>query len=288
MPTSRNFSTSQKGFAGIFGVIALVIVLLVAILLGKNWFNPNSHSGSEKLDNQEQSKVVQTEPTSQEKINPYNSNEERISSSAYLGVPCAGNPNPKFTHDLTEVDKILKITPNSLIASKSQDRAFLWIDESKTAKVPIYAPVDADLIRGVYKMRITEGKETIDYDLHFQVSCEIWFFINHISDPSDKIKKFFPKTPAANTTSDNITQISPPIHFSAGELIGYTTGTAQAHNFDFAVFGLNHTNNLIGQGGSTDTRFKNFICPFDLFPENLKSNYYKKLDPSLISQSNCK
>lgn len=193
---------------------------------------------------------------------------------------------------MTDSDSILEITPNSLIASKSQDQAFLWIDTNKTDRVPIYAPVDSDLIRGVYK--ISRSVATIDYDLHFQVSCEVCFFINHISDPVDKIKKLFPSAPAninasgSSTTSDNFTQISPPIHFKAGELIGYTTGTAQAHNFDFAVFNLHHTNILIGHDGSNDSRFKNFICPFDLFPEDLKSNYYKKIDSSLISESNCK
>lgn len=270
----------QKGFGSIFVLVALVAVVLVAFLLFKQGFNLNSHMSSGKLDDQQQSQVAQTTPTSQTKTN------------SYLGVPCPSNPKPQFTHDVTEVDKILKVTPPSLVASKSQDRAFLWIDTSKTDKMPIYAPVDADLVRGVYK--ISKTVETIDYDLHFQVSCEIWFYVNHISDPVDKIKKFFPSTPASlntsgsSTTSDNFTQISPPLHFSAGDLIGYTKGTAQAHNFDFAVFDLNHDNKLVGQGGSNDPRFKNFICPFDLFQENLKNSYYQKLDPSLISESNCK
>lgn len=253
-------------------IIILATVLLITIFLGKNWFNPNSHI-STPTQSELSGKPVQT---SESKTNPY------------LGVPCVSNPNPKFTYDVTQEDKILKITPPSLVANKLQDRAFLWIDQSKATKIPIYSPVDADLVRGIYKMRITQGQETIDYDLHFQVSCEIWFFINHISDPEDKIKKFFPKTPATNTTSENYTKFSPLLHFTAGELIGYTTGTVQAHNFDFAVFDLNHTNKLIGESGGIDARFKNFICAFDLFPQDLKSKYYQKLDPQLISESNCK
>lgn len=257
---------SQKGFTPIVILIALTAVVLAVFFLAKGKFNSSS-----PMTNRE---IVQNTPIPQTKTNPY------------LGVPCESNPNPKFTHDLTQIDKIIKITPNSLIASKLQDRAFLWIDTTKATKVPIYAPVDADLINGVYKISRTVAN--IDYDLHFQVSCEVWFFINHISDPVDKIKKFFPKTPAANTTSENYTKFSPFLHFIAGELLGYATGTAEAHNFDFAVFDLNHSNNLIGGGGSTDQRFKNFICPFDLFPQELKSKYYQKLDPQLIPESNCK
>ncbi|GEM_PF-6418741 len=230
------------------------------------------------------------------KINQTNRNDfEKRKINPYLGVPCTSNPNLKFSHDLSDYNLIEKITPPSLFASKAQDRAWLWIDQSKTNKVPIYAPVDADLVRGVYKTKTNEGKETIDYDLHFQVSCEVWFFINHISDPIDKIKEFFPNTPASSiaptgspTVSDNFVQISPPLHFSAGDMIGYTKGTALAHSFDFAVFDLNNTNKLIGVVRSSDTRFNNFICPFDVFPENIKSSYYQKLIPDLVPESNCK
>lgn len=271
----------QKGFAPIIFLLAIVGVgILGGVYFFK--FRNNSNNSQPSLSNPSSyptsEKPVQNSPTTQAKL--------QTKTNPYLGIPCVSNPNPKFTHDFTEVDKILKVTPNSMIASKLQDRVFLWIDESKTNKVPIYAPVDSDLFNGVYK--ISQTIETIDYDLHFQVSCEVWFFINHVSDPVDKLKKFFPKTPADNTTSENYTKFSPPLHFNAGELIGYTTGTAQAHNFDFAVFDLNHTNTLIGGGGSNDARFKNFICPFDVLPENLKSEYYKKLDPSLIPESNCK
>lgn len=273
----------QKGFAGIFVVIVLVIGLLVAVFLGKNWFNPSSHLLREASI--PSGNMVQTQSTPTGRLTQTEA-ALPTKTNTYLGIPCTSNPSPKFTHDFTEVDKILKVTPPSLIASKLQDRAFLWIDQSKTTKVPIYTPVDADLFNGVYK--ISQTVETIDYDLHFQVSCEVWFFINHVSDPVDKIKKFFPKTPAADTTSENYTKFSPPLHFQAGEIIGYTTGTARAHNFDFAVFDLNHTNTLIGEGGSSDSRFKNFVCPFDVLPENIKSDYYKKLDHSLISESNCK
>ncbi len=256
----------QKGFAQIL----FLIVTIVIVAAGAFLYTSYSQTSFQQ--------------TSDLKTNPYNSSEAKISSSAYLGVPCQSNPSPKFIHDFTDVNLIQKVTPPSLIASKAQDRAFLWIDTVKIDKVPIYAPVDADLIRGVYK--ISKNIETIDYDLHFQVSCEVWFFINHISAPTDKIKSLFPSQPA--TATNNLTSVSPPLHFKAGELIGYTTGTAQAHNFDFAVFDLNTKTKLVGELKSHDTRFNNFICPFDVLPESLKSSYYQKLIPDLIPESNCK
>ncbi len=259
---------NKKRFIPILTLIIVIVAVVGGIFLYTNY--PQSKSMIAPQNSQ-----ASPQQTTDFKTNPY------------LGISCQSNPQPKFTHDLTDSGMIQKVTPPSLIASKVQDRAFLWIDESKTNKVPIYAPVDADLISGIYKMRITEGKETIDYDLHFQVSCEFWFFINHISDPADKIKNFFPKTPATSTSSENYTKFSPPLHLNAGDLIGYTVGTAQVHNFDFAVFDLHNTNKLVGELKSNDTRFHNFICPFDVFPANMKRSYYQKLIPDLIPESNC-
>lgn len=278
MPTSRRPGANRRGFAPILMLIVIVVVIAAGFFLYANYLQnrPKIISQSPEAWQSTQAPQVSPQQTAETKTNPY------------LGVPCQSNPSPKFTHDFTESNLIAKVTPPSLVASKSQDRAFLWIDSSKTPKVPIYAPVDADLIRGVYKTRTTKGKDTIDYDLHFQVSCEVWFFINHISDPENKIKNFFPKTPASTTASENYTKFSPPLHFNAGDLIGYTTGTFEAHNFDFAVFDLNNTNKFVGELKSNDTRFNNFICPFDIFPENIKSSYYQKLIPDLIPESNCK
>lgn len=122
---------NQKGFAAIFIFIALIAIVLVVFFLAKGGFNSNSHL-STPIQSGSSEKPTQIAPTAHKKTNPY------------VGVPCVSNPNPKFTYDLTDADKIIKITPPSLIANKSQDRAFLWINTQKTPKVPIYAPVDAD------------------------------------------------------------------------------------------------------------------------------------------------
>ena len=62
-----------------------------------------------------------------------------------------------------------------------------------------------------------------------------------------------------------------------------------AHNFDFGVFDLNNLN----KGLPTDEGLKygkeaNFICPFDVLPEDLKKDYYSKIIPSEKSFTNCK
>jgi hypothetical protein len=53
------------------------------------------------------------------------------------------------------------------------------------------------------------------------------------------------------------------------------------------VFDLNHTNKLIGKLTTMDTRFKNFLCPFDVLPAKLKDAYYKKLEAQPRAEVNC-
>lgn len=197
-----------------------------------------------------------------------------------LGTPCVSNPKVEFTHDFTEVDKISSVEPTIITPGNSRHRAWLNI---RSGKVLVYAPVDSELVNGVYK----NARGALDYDLHFQVSCEIWYLINHVTDPVDKIKNAFPKTPQTDTKENP--PLKEAIKFKAGELIGYTSGTPLAHNFDFGVFDLNHFNDgLPTDGGSKYGKEANFICPFDVLPENVKKSYYNKIISSEKPFTNCK
>lgn len=191
------------------------------------------------------------------------------STNAYLGTPCSGTNQPAFSHDLTDSSKINKVTPPFINGGNIQDRAFLWINPAGK-KVPIYAPADAELVEGIYK----NAKDNLDYDLWFQINCTWWFFINHISDPIDQIKQALPAEPASSTRNRN--KISPHIQFKAGDLIGYTTGTNQAHNFDFGVFNLDQKNDLSGFSG--DVREYNFICSIGVFAADLSASYKTKIE----------
>lgn len=201
----------------------------------------------------------------------------------YLRTPCVSNPKLSFTNDFTEIDKISLVNPTIVTVGNSRHRAFLNIDTSKTSKVPVYAPVDSELIGGVYK----NAKGALDYDLHFQVSCEIWYLINHVTEPVEKIRKVFPDLPQTDTRDAPV--LKEIIKVKAGELIGYTSGTPTAHNFDFAVFDLNHVNEGLSVDiGSNYGKEKNFICPFDVLPESIKKGYYSKILMLEKPNSNCK
>lgn len=200
--------------------------------------------------------------------------------SSYWHISCKSNPYPKFV-DLTDVNRIMSVWPPTFKNNENmiQDRAFLNI-QGPDYRVPVYAPADSDLIQGVYK----SAKGALDYDLKFQVSCEYWYFINHITEPVDKIRNALPNTPVNNTR--DTTNINPPMHFKAGELLGYTTGTPLAHNWDFAVFDLNHHNNL-NLSSEQDQREENFICPFDVLDNGLKRDYYSRFYPQRSNNTIC-
>ncbi len=188
-----------------------------------------------------------------------------------FGVPCKNDPKPVFIHDLTNPNLINYIQIYGLGEITPRFRSFLYINTAKTTKVPIYAPVDSDLVEATYK----SVRGATDFDVHLMVSCQIWYMVNNITDPVDKIRQALPAIPVTNTI--DIPKISPPIHFVAGELLGYTNGTPLPHNWDFGVFDLTHANQFVNQARYNQDKYgkiQTAICPFDFFPEAQKVVYY--------------
>ena len=60
-------------------------------------------------------------------------------------------------------------------------------------------------------------------------------------------------------------------------MVGYTTGTILAHHFDFGVTNINQKNDidyLKKQGVELYERDYQSICPYDVFPKDMKQKYY--------------
>lgn len=271
------FSSVVKDFSIKKGVatIPILIFVVLAVIVAGIIYQLKSNDAKLQAEN-----GTITDSIEQKTSGFWGHSQDVKQNNPYLGTPCISNSNVKFTHDFTEVDKISSAEPTIITPGNSRHRAWLNI---RSGKVPVYAPVDSELVNGVYK----NARGALDYDLHFQVSCEIWYLINHVTDPVDKIKNAFPKIPQTDTKTN------PPfkelIKFKAGALLGYTTGTPVAHNFDFGVFDLSHINEgLPADGGSDYGKEKNFICPFDVLPEKVKKSYYSKIIPSEKSFTNCK
>ncbi len=205
-----------------------------------------------------------------------NSPPSSVTTHPLFGVPCKNDPKPIFTHDLTDPSLIDHIQIYGLGEIFPRFRSFLSINPAKATKVPVYAPVDSDLVEAVYKTIIKESQPVTDFDVHLMVSCQVWYLVNHITDPVDKIRRVLPATPVTNTMDPP--NISPPIHFAAGELLGYTSGTPNSsHGWDFGVFDLTHANQFVNQSRYEQDRYgkiQTAICPFDVFPEAKKAAYY--------------
>jgi len=181
---------------------------------------------------------------------------------------CTSDPNPVFTADITDLTKISKITPPGSVNPGDgfvTAHSYIWIEGSEA--VPVYAPVDMTLgVGGFY----TESGNPAQYILFFGVSCEVSIKIDHLDNPIEQIKDVLPRTPKIDSsTTDDVSSI---IKFKAGDLLGYTGGTVQAHNWDFGVYNTTKPNFLSG-----DEQYRGddrADCPYDYFAEDKKAIYY--------------
>lgn len=238
-------------------LVALVVIGTVAVLK-----RSRPHDQPTNQQTSEQPSTIQNNTPQKQPV---------ATTNPLFGIPCKDDPKPVFTHDLTDPTFVDHIQIYGLGEIFPRFRSFIWINQAKANKVPIYAPIDSDLVEAVYK----NSKGALDFDIHLMVSCQIWYLVNHITDPVDKIRSALPSIPATSTMDPP--KISPSIHFTSGELLGYTSGTPLPHNWDFGVFDLTHANQFVNQARYDQDKFGKFqtaICPLDLFPESQKTTYY--------------
>lgn len=140
------------------------------------------------------------------------------------------------------------------------------------ANVPVYAPAALTLNAGSHYVG---GPYTIE----FLASCEVTVRFGHITAPVDRIKNLLPSEPGNSSATQYLT----PLKFAAGELVGYTTGTSQAGNWDFGVYNSATSNRYAGDPDwGWSTTYTTAVCPFDYFTSGLKSEYVAKFDPDIL------
>lgn len=184
---------------------------------------------------------------------------------------CKKNTSPVFTNNITDISKVSYIVPPPTMGSGPSLKTHSYIG-TNGQRVPIYAPADIVLKAGSHYVY---GP----YGLDFQVSCEVSIRFGHITDPVDSIKNLLPK----EAQPDSRTQEVSPVYFKSGELIGYTTGTPAAGNWDFGAYDSSKNNRYISDPdwNYSDTYTK-AVCPFDYFSPNLKSQYYARFNPQIL------
>ncbi len=171
-----------------------------------------------------------------------------------------------FSKDITDLSRISQITPPGFTVQNGdlKTHSYLWIGDGK--EVPIYAPADARLVAGAHYSESGMSQ----YHLLFEVACDTEFKFDHFLNPIDDIKKVF----SSQTQTD--TRTSPPtaaLVFKAGDLLGYTSGTPQAHNWDFGLYYRAQTNSKYTGNQKAYGSDHYAICPYEFFPQDKKSAY---------------
>lgn len=197
------------------------------------------------------------------------------------------NCDPKksvvFTHAFTDLEKIAALNPIGGIGGGSPGRSYIGVKEGMEA--PIYAPMAATLRAIIYADR---GAGYGEYGLIFKAGCNIEFMFDHIDRVSDKLKKYAPKTAAANS---RVPGAEVNVRVEAGELLGYTNGTDLAHTFDFLVTNYAKKNQYLNPKRWEWEQARYSVCPYDFFTPELKAQYYAKLgkpsDTGLIKARAC-
>lgn len=181
---------------------------------------------------------------------------------------CQSNANPTFTHHITDTSKISSVVvPPRFISGDLKTHSYI---NTNHQRVPVYAPADLTLKRGVY---LQHANGDLDYGLDSEVTCEIMIRFGHITDPVQSIKDAFGPTPRNDSITQNIT----PITFSAGDLLAYTTGTTAAGNWDFGAYNSTTKNRYAENPTySKSTIWSTAVCPYDFFTSGLKSVYTAK------------
>lgn len=143
------------------------------------------------------------------------------------------------------------------------------------ARVPVYAPTDMTLETGAY----FEGGP---YGLDFRVSCEVTLRFGHITEPIEEIRAVFPATPAPANDSRS-QQITRKVSFKAGELVGYTTGTSAAGNWDFGVYNSTVRNRYADDPAwNISATYTTAVCPFDYFSAAMRAAYVAKFNSAAL------
>ncbi|MBI2450459.1 MAG: hypothetical protein HYV47_02910 [Candidatus Nealsonbacteria bacterium] len=178
---------------------------------------------------------------------------------------CKSNPSPSFTNHITDISKVRYIVPPPTMGAGPSLKPHSYIG-TDGQNVPVYAPAAATLKSGSHSV----GGP---YLIEFLISCEVTVRFGHITNPVDAIKNLLPKEPQQGSQ----TQELEPISFSAGELIGYTTGTSQAGNWDFGVYNSTISNRYADDPNwNSSSVYTTAVCPFDYFTSSLKSAYQSK------------
>ena len=185
---------------------------------------------------------------------------------------CESSPSPVFTNHITDMSKVNYIGPPPTMGAGPSLKPHSYIGTDHV-RVPVYAPTAITLQGGAHYI----GGP---YMMDFKASCEVTIRFGHITEPVDAIKQLLPSEPKDDSRTQNLA----PVVFAAGELLGYTTGTDMAGNWDFGVYNSATSNRYAADPDwSNSATYTTAVCPFDYFTPDLKSAYTSKFNSTAMA-----
>lgn len=198
---------------------------------------------------------------------PQTTTDQKAPETAATTDPSVGQgcTSPvRFTHQFTDIGTIDSIVPPVFRNSKGIMPTTLI---NIGGKAPLYMPADGRLTQGSYHTE--QGAEF--YMWEADVGCGVTIVFDHVTEPVEKVRKLFPSEPRDDTRTDpfNVT-----LEVEAGELVGHTTGSVGARNWNFAAYDASERNYLWGTGefGGRPKYFTQ-VCPFRYYDEQTRREY---------------
>jgi len=190
---------------------------------------------------------------------------------------CGANSAGLFTASPFKSSDISRITNGN--EGNDPRFAYVWVKEPYT-KIPLHAPADG-VLTAIRHLTATKFFPSDDFQLVFNLSttCGDYWRFNHVTDPradiraaysyGDKCSSCFDDNGNPTARYEEYEKPGTAVKVKAGELIGYTSGTPFAHNFDFAIQISDKT-----------------VCPMSVLAEPHKSSLLAMLGPtsSLVPQ----
>ena len=156
---------------------------------------------------------------------------------------CGSNSAGLFTASPFKSSDISMITNGN--ETNDARFAYVWV-KAPVTKIPLYAPADG-VLTTIRHLTATKFFPSDDFQLVFNLSttCGDHWGFNHFTDPradiraaysyGDKCSSCFDDNGNPTARYEEYEKPGTAIKVKAGELIGYTSGTPSAHDFDFAI-----------------------------------------------------
>ncbi|MCL0101844.1 hypothetical protein M1O29_02020 [Dehalococcoidia bacterium] len=213
------------------------------------------------------------------------------SSNPFNGLECttSSNPQPVFTHPVMDEQLIGATMPPGLASTGMlKPHGYFFVEETARGShskdgwsgypqsAPVHAPITSWL-RSVYPYTSgAYGKDVpeppVEYMLLFEVSCEVYYKLDHLGPLTQTIKAAGPFPVGQNT------DLRTPLKVEGGDLVSYWSGVNPGGNVDLGVYNTTINRNMASQSRYNDgyhDAWLNEDCPFDYFPAELRDTYYE-------------